>query len=63
MIEEAVDKIRTSASDATVILVGGGSVLVSLQNKEETLKKFTNVSDIIIPQYFGNANALGAAIA
>lgn len=63
MIEDAVDLIRTNASEATVILVGGGSILVPMANKEQTKKMFNNVSEIIVPEHFGNANALGAAIA
>lgn len=54
-LETAIDRMKTDAGDATVLLVGGGSVIVppSLQG----------VQEIIRPTYFNVANAVGAAIA
>jgi len=57
IVEEAVDMVKTSDSDQPVILVGGGSALIP------TSAKFKGVSQILKPEYFGCANALGAAIA
>lgn len=55
MVEEAIDKMKTSAEPVPVILVGGGSILLP-----DTLK---GVSQVVRPHYFGVANAIGAAIA
>ncbi len=55
MIESAVDRMKTNKNDTTVILVGGGSVLVSRDLK--------GTSEVVIPENFGVANAIGAAIA
>ncbi len=55
MAEEAIDKMKTSAEPVPVILVGGGSILLP-----DVLK---GASQIIRPENFGVANAIGAAIA
>jgi N-methylhydantoinase A/oxoprolinase/acetone carboxylase beta subunit len=55
LVEEAIDKMKTSADPVPVILVGGGSILLP-----EELK---GASEVILPQNFGVANAIGAAIA
>ncbi|NOX83200.1 MAG: hydantoinase/oxoprolinase family protein [Alphaproteobacteria bacterium] len=55
MIESAVDRMKTSKDAAPVILVGGGSILVS--------RDLNGASEVIIPENFGVANAIGAAIA
>ncbi|KXJ86069.1 hypothetical protein Micbo1qcDRAFT_219929, partial [Microdochium bolleyi] len=55
LLEYAIDSMKLSADDATVILVGGGSV-VHLDDLE-------GVSKIIRPQFHDCANAVGAAIA
>lgn len=54
IVEEAIDKMKTSAGAVDVILVGGGSILVSdnLQGTSKVLK----------PANFGVANAIGSAI-
>lgn len=57
LIEDTIDKIKTSGEDGTVILVGGGSILVPPGTR------FQGVKNIVLPEFFGNANALGAAIA
>ncbi len=55
IVDNAVDRIRTSAKPIPVILVGGGSILVS--------KPVQGASEIIKPDHFVVANAVGAAIA
>lgn len=55
MVEEAIDKMKTSSEPVPVILVGGGSILLP-----DTLK---GASQIIRPENSGVANAIGAAIA
>ncbi|WP_088052326.1 hydantoinase/oxoprolinase family protein [Virgibacillus dakarensis] len=54
MVEEALDKMKTSAEPVPVILVGGGSILLP-----DTLK---GASEVICPANFGVANAIGSAI-
>jgi N-methylhydantoinase A/oxoprolinase/acetone carboxylase beta subunit len=55
MFEEGVDRIKTTAADVPVILVGGGSILVP-----ERLKGATRV---VTPEHASVANAVGAAVA
>jgi len=55
MVEEVVDKMKVSAEDVPVIVVGGGSILIP-----ESLK---GASTVIKPEHFEVANAIGAAIA
>ncbi len=55
MVEVAVDKMKTSAEPVPLILVGGGTILVSRQVK--------GTSEMIKPEHFPVANAIGAAIA
>src|SRR5262249_48211891 len=55
MVEEAVDRMKTSAAPIPVILVGGGSVLVA--------KPVQGASEVIKPDHYPVANAIGAAIA
>jgi len=55
LVEEAIDKMKTSAAPVPVILVGGGSILMP-----EALK---GASEVIRPNHSGVANAIGAAIA
>ncbi|WP_200411501.1 hydantoinase/oxoprolinase family protein [Virgibacillus salexigens] len=54
MVEEALDKMKTSADPIPVVLVGGGSILLP-----EVLK---GASEVIKPVNFGVANAIGSAI-
>jgi N-methylhydantoinase A/oxoprolinase/acetone carboxylase beta subunit len=54
MIEEGIDRMKTSQEDVPVILVGGGSILVS-----STLK---GVSQVYRPENYDAANAIGAAL-
>jgi N-methylhydantoinase A/oxoprolinase/acetone carboxylase beta subunit len=54
MVEEQIDRMKTSAAGLPVILVGGGSILLpdSLQG----------ASSVVRPEHFEVANAIGAAI-
>ncbi|MEC5423153.1 hydantoinase/oxoprolinase family protein [Virgibacillus sp. C22-A2] len=54
MVEEALDKMKTSADPIPVILVGGGSILLP--------DKLKGASEVICPNNFGVANAIGSAI-
>lgn len=55
MVETAVDRTKTSADAVPVVIVGGGSVLVS--------REIEGASEIVKPDHFEAANAVGAAIA
>ena len=55
LVEEAVDRMKISATDVPVIAVGGGSILLPEQ--------LAGVSQVYKPAHFEVANAIGAAIA
>ncbi len=55
MVNVAVDRMKTSATEVPVIVVGGGSVLIQ--------RKVEGASEMIKPNHFAVANAIGAAIA
>lgn len=55
MLAEAIDRMKTSRGDRALIAVGGGSILVPDQ--------IPGVSEVIRPEHFDAANAVGAAIA
>ncbi len=55
IVEVAVDRMKTSAEPVPVIIVGGGSVLVARDVK--------GASEMVKPDHFEAANAVGAAIA
>jgi len=55
MVENGVDRMKTSAAPIPLILVGGGTILVS--------RKVEGASEMIKPEHFPVANAIGAAIA
>jgi N-methylhydantoinase A/oxoprolinase/acetone carboxylase beta subunit len=55
MTEEGIDRMKLAAGDVPVVIVGGGSVLISRQ--------LAGASQIIKPDHFEAANAVGAAIA
>jgi N-methylhydantoinase A/oxoprolinase/acetone carboxylase beta subunit len=55
MIEDGVDRMKTSADDTPVIVVGGGAFLVP--------DRLEGVSEVIRVPHAGVANALGAAMA
>jgi N-methylhydantoinase A/oxoprolinase/acetone carboxylase beta subunit len=54
-VDVAVDRMKTSAADLPVILVGGGSILIG--------RPIQGASEVIKPDHFAVANAIGAAIA
>ena len=55
IIADGVDRMKTSAEPVPLILVGGGAVLID--------RDIAGVSEVIIPEYAGVANAIGASIA
>lgn len=55
MITEGVDRMKTSAESIPLVLVGGGAVLVR--------DDIPGASEVIVPEYAGVANAIGASIA
>lgn len=55
MLADAVDRIKTARGDQPLVVVGGGSVLVS--------DRMPGVSQIHRPEHYEVANAIGAAIA
>ncbi|HEY4553455.1 MAG TPA: hydantoinase/oxoprolinase family protein [Bacillaceae bacterium] len=54
MVEDTIDKMKTSADSVPVILVGGGSILLPGELK--------GASEVIQPKNSGVANAIGSAI-
>jgi len=55
MLADAIDRMKTSRQDCTLIAVGGGSILIP--------DRLPGVSEVIRPEHFDTANAVGAAIA
>ena len=55
MLEQAVDKVKSSKGNVPVVLVGGGAVLVDRDIK--------GASNVIRPENSGVANAIGAGLA
>ena len=55
MLAEAIDRVKTSKEDRALVAVGGGSILVP--------DRIPGVSEVIRPEHFDAANAVGAAIA
>ena len=55
MINIGVDRVKTSAAPVPVIIVGGGSILVQ--------RDIAGASEIVKPDHYPVANAIGAAIA
>jgi N-methylhydantoinase A/oxoprolinase/acetone carboxylase beta subunit len=55
IVNTAVDRMKTSAEPVQVIVVGGGSVLVS--------RDVEGASEMVKPNHYEAANAVGAAIA
>jgi N-methylhydantoinase A/oxoprolinase/acetone carboxylase beta subunit len=54
-IDEAVDRMKTTADPIPVVVVGGGSVLLG--------EELPSASHVVRPEHFAVANAIGAAIA
>ena len=55
MLAEAIDRVKTAKGDRALIAVGGGSILVP--------DDLPGISEVIRPDHFDAANAVGAAIA
>jgi N-methylhydantoinase A/oxoprolinase/acetone carboxylase beta subunit len=55
LVEDAVDRVKTSVDDAPVVLVGGGSVLIT--------RELRGASEVKIPDKSSVANAIGAGMA
>lgn len=55
MVEDAIDRMKTSAEPVPAILVGGGSILIN--------RDLAGVSELSVPEHSAVANAIGAAIA
>src|SRR2546430_742513 len=55
MLAEAIDRVKTSKEDRALVAVGGGSILVP--------DHIPGISEVIRPEHFDAANAVGAAIA
>ncbi|MEW6243747.1 MAG: hydantoinase/oxoprolinase family protein [Bacillota bacterium] len=55
MMEDVIDRMKTSPEPCPVIVVGGGSILVP--------DKLCGASEVVRPAHFEVANAIGAAIA
>ncbi|XP_070176718.1 uncharacterized protein [Littorina saxatilis] len=56
IVEDAIDSVRVSDEPLPVILVGGGSTLLDQK------VKMRGVSEILLPEHYGVANAIGAAL-
>ena len=55
MLADAIDRVKTAKGDRALVAVGGGSILVP--------DGIPGVSEVIRPDHFDAANAIGAAIA
>ncbi|OHW99935.1 hydantoinase [Colletotrichum incanum] len=55
MLEAVIDRAKLSPEPCTVILVGGGSILCPTE--------LSGVSQVVVPEHAGVANAIGASIA
>jgi len=55
LLEQAIDKMKTSSEDVSLVLVGGGGIIVP--------ENIRGVSTIVKSEYGGVANAIGASIA
>ncbi|MEW6397981.1 MAG: hydantoinase/oxoprolinase family protein [Bacillota bacterium] len=55
MMEDALDRVKTGPQTVPVIAVGGGSILIP--------DRLAGASEVVRPQHFEVANAIGAAIA
>jgi len=55
IVADGVDQMKVSADPIPLVLVGGGAVLIN--------RELPGVSEVIVPEFAGVANAIGAAIA
>jgi N-methylhydantoinase A/oxoprolinase/acetone carboxylase beta subunit len=54
MVEDVIDRMKTTADDIPVVIVGGGSILLP--------ERLRGASKVVRPDHFDVANAIGAAI-
>ncbi|WP_022891688.1 hydantoinase/oxoprolinase N-terminal domain-containing protein [Agromyces subbeticus] len=54
LLEDSIDRMKPSAAPVQVILVGGGSIIAP--------DELDGVGELIRPEHFGAANAVGAAL-
>jgi hypothetical protein len=54
MVEAGIDLVKTKQGDAKLIVVGGGSIILE--------GDLAGAKELIRPQYFEVANAIGAAV-
>ena len=59
IVEDAVDRMKTTMDPVPVILVGGGGIIIP----KEHYSSFKGASKVIRPDLYQYANAIGAAIA
>jgi N-methylhydantoinase A/oxoprolinase/acetone carboxylase beta subunit len=55
MVADAIDRMKTSKADRPLVAVGGGSILLP--------DRIPGISEVVRPEHFDVANAVGAAIA
>ncbi len=55
VFNEAIDRVKTENGNIPLVLVGGGSILIS--------EKVPGTTETIVPEHAGVANAIGASIA
>ncbi|MEM1019192.1 MAG: hydantoinase/oxoprolinase family protein [Pseudomonadota bacterium] len=55
IVEDGIDRMKTSAGDAPLVLVGGGAILINRDLK--------GVSEVHTHEHAGVANAIGASVA
>jgi N-methylhydantoinase A/oxoprolinase/acetone carboxylase beta subunit len=55
LVEDAIDRMKTNKADVPVVLVGGGSILIT--------RALKGVGRVLVPENSSVANAVGAAIA
>lgn len=54
LLEDSIDRMKPSAAPVAVVLVGGGGIIAP--------DRLDGVSELIRPEHFGAANAVGAAL-
>lgn len=54
LLEDSVDRMKSSSAPVPVILVGGGSVIAP--------RRLAGISSLVCPEHFGAANAVGSAL-
>ncbi|XP_005109931.1 uncharacterized protein LOC101854605 [Aplysia californica] len=56
VLEELVDRIKLSREELPVVVVGGGSIVI------DRTRPMRGATELIVPEHFGVANAIGAAL-